>query len=209
MSEIQTQSPGQPQTFSRLNSALRLIPPKARLALLSGSLVLFGLICYTSLSAKSSTLNLVCRNGFRSAEIELSIDGKSIYSDHIYANHVSTNPKKLFGLLGKTTEMLSKSLVVPAGDHVIQVHLSASVENFDETTQRQLKLTPGSEGTLLVTAERSGMSVLYKPSAPAEAQNGSSYSGLFRSMLVMVFGSVVSAAIGFVVQEFLRSKRPV
>lgn len=177
------------------------------MALLSGSLVLVALICYTSLSAGSSTLNLVCRNGFRSADIELSMDGKSIYSGHVSANHVSTNPKKLFGLLGKASETLSKSLVVPTGDHVIQVHLSASAEKFDETTQRQVKLTPGSEGTLLITVERSGMSVLYKPSVNAQTDSDSNYSGLARTMLITVFGSAVSAAIGFVVTEFLRSKR--
>jgi hypothetical protein len=59
---------------------------------------------------------------------------------------------------------------------------------------------------LVVSAERGGMSVVYKPSVAAQGENGSNYSGLIRSMLVMVFDSVVSAAIGFGVTEFLRSK---
>ena len=209
MSEVQTQavvvSPGR----SKLSGVLHLIPLKARVATLSGAMILIALLCYTSLSAGSATLNLVCRCGLRSANIEVSVDGKSIYADHLAAaSHVSSDPKKLFGLLGKSGETLSKSLAVPAGDHTVHVHLSSPTDRFDETMQREVKLTPGSEGALVVTAERGGMSVVFRPSSTTQAESGSSYSGLIRSMLVMVFGSVVSAAIGFVVTEFLRSKKP-
>ena len=51
------------------------------------------------------------------------------------------------------------------------------------------------------------MSIVNKSSVAPEAENGSGYSAVLRSMLVMIFGSAVSAAIGFVVQEFLRSKK--
>ena len=209
MAELQTQAPRKQPTHFSLIRVLRLIPPKARVATLCGAAVLIALLCYTSLTAGSAILNLVCRSGLRSSDIELLMDGKSIFTDHIAAAaHVSTNPKKLFGLLGSTGQTLSKSLAVPAGDHVVQVHLTSSTDKFDETTQREIKLSPGSEGELAVSAGRGGMSVVYKPSVAAQAENGSNYSGLIRSMLIMVFGSVVSAAIGFVVTEFLRSKKP-
>lgn len=175
--------------------------------MLSGSVVLIALLCYTSLSAGSATLNVLCHSGLRSADIEVSMDGKAIYTDHVLTNHISTNPKKLFGLLGKRSETLSKSLIVSTGDHVLQVHVSSTTDKFDETAQREVKLAPGSESTLLVTAGRTGISLVYKPAISADAGNKSSYSALIRSVLVMVFGSAVSAAIGFVVMEFLRSKR--
>jgi hypothetical protein len=209
MAELQKQVPGEPQSRSLPNRLLRPIPPKARMATLSGVGVLIALLFYTFLSAGSATLNVLCRSNLRSADVEVSMDGKSIYTDHVAAaTHVSTDPKKLFGLLGKRNQTVAKSIAVLAGDHVVQVHLSSFTDKFDETAQREVKLSPGSEGALLVTAERSGMSVVYKPSTTAQPEHSASYSGLLRSMLVMVFGSAVSAAIGFVVTEFLRSKKP-
>lgn len=209
MSEGPTQMPEQPQAFGRVtvawNRVAQLIPLKARLAVFTGSLVLIALLGYTLFSSGTATLNLICRDDLHSAEIAVSMDGKSIYTEHI-----SASPKKvLFDVIGKKTATLSKSLAVPSGEHVVQVHLTSDADKFDQTEQRQIKITAGSEGMLLVSAERSGMSVSYKPSVTAEAENGSSYSALVRSMIITVFGSAVSAAIGFVVQEFLRSKRAV
>ena len=130
------------------------------------------------------------------------MDGKSIYVDHLVPS-----PKKFFGVIGKKSSIFSKSLAVPAGDHIVQVHLISAEDRFDQTAQEQLKLVRASENTLLINAERGGMSIVNKSFVVPGVENGPSYSAVLRSMLVMVFGSAVSAAIGFVVQEFLRSKK--
>lgn len=122
------------------NRVVKLIPPNARLAVLTGSLVLFGLAVYTSLSGGSATLNLICRHDLRSADISVSIDGRTTYTDHI-----SGSPTKLFGIFGKRDKTFSKSLTVPSGEHVVQVHLSSGTDGFDQTKQRELNLLPGTK----------------------------------------------------------------
>lgn len=186
-------------SFSRV---VRMIPPKARAALLTGSIVLISMAVYTSLTGPA-TLNLICRHALRSADISVSIDGKTIYADHI-----SASPKKFYEILGKRSETFSKSLTVPSGNRVVEVHLSSPTDGFDQTRQCDLNLPPGKEATLLVEAQQSGMSLVNKGSATASARNlESGYSDLLRSVLVTLLGSGVSAAIGFFVQEFLRSRK--
>ena len=184
------------------NRVIRLIPPKGRAALLTGSIVLISLVVYMSLSG-SATLNLICRHTLRSAEISVSIDGKTIYSDHI-----SASPKKFYEILGKRSETFSKSLTVPSGNRVVEVHLSSATDGFDQTRQCELSVAPGKEAILLIEAQQSGMFLVNKGSATSPARNlGSAYSDSLRSVLVTLIGSGVSAAIGFFVQEFLRSKK--
>jgi len=184
------------------NRVVRLIPPKGRAALITGSIVLISLALYTSLTG-SATLNLICRHPLRSADISVSIDGKTIYSDHI-----SASPKKFYEILGKRSETFSKSLTVPSGNRVVEVHLSSATDGFDQTKQCDLNLPPGKEAILLVEAQQSGMSLVNKGSANVSSRNPESgYSDSLRSVLVTLLGSGVSAAIGFFVQEFLRSKK--
>jgi hypothetical protein len=184
------------------NRIVRLIPPKARVGLLTGSIVLISLAVYTTLTS-SATLTLICRHALRSADISVSIDGKTIYSDHI-----SASPKKFYEILRKRSETFSKSLTVPSGNRVVEVHLSSATDGFDQTRQCELSVPPGKEATLLVEAQQSGMSLLNKGSATAPPRNlESAYADSLRSVLVTLLGSGVSAAIGFFVQEFLRSKK--
>jgi hypothetical protein len=185
------------------NRVVRLIPPKARLALLTGSLVLVSLAVYTSLSGGSATLNLICRHDLHSAEILVSIDGRTTFTDHI-----SASPKKFYEVLVKRSETFSKSLTVPSGAHVVQVHLSSATDGFDQTKQCELNLLPGNEATLLIGAQQSGMSLTYRGPVTTTTRNlGSAYSDSLRSILVTLLGSGVSAVIGFFVQEFLRSRK--
>src|SRR6267154_6541325 len=98
---IQRPKPSHPSILldtvkASFNRVVRLIPPKGRAALLTGSIVLISLVVYTSLTG-SATLNLICRHALRSAEISVSIDGKTIYADHI-----SASPKKVLRDPGET-----------------------------------------------------------------------------------------------------------
>jgi|SRR5215472_12629221 len=185
------------------NRVIRIIPTKARLGLLTGSLVLVILAAYTSLSGGSATLNLICRHDLRSADISVSIDGKTIYTDH-----VSASPKKLYDIIGKRSETFSKPLTVPSGEHVVQVHLSSATDRFDQIKQHDLNLPAGSSATLMVTAQQNGMSLAYEGHVTTPTKNlASTYSDSLRSVLVTLLGSGVSATIGFFVQEFLRTQK--
>jgi len=210
MSETPSQKPALPHASTLTDSAkaawnrlIRIVPTKARLGLLTGSLFLVALATYTFLSGGSATLNLICRHDLRSADISVSIDGKTIYTDH-----VSASPKKLYDILGKRSETFSKSLTVPSGEHVVHVHLSSATDRFDQIKQHDLNLPAGSSATLMVSAQQSGMSLVYEGHMTTPTKNlGSTYSDSLRSVLVTLLGSGVSATIGFFVQEFLRSKK--
>jgi hypothetical protein len=210
MPETLTQKPEPPHAstparpiMAICNRVVQLIPPKARIAVLTGSLVLVGLAVYTSLSGGSATLNLICRHDLRSTDVSVAIDGRTTYTDHI-----SASPKRLFAIVGKRGETFSKSLTVPSGEHVVQVHLSSATDGFDQTKQQELNLLPGSEATLLIDAQRNGMSVAYQRPIAAPTKNlGSTYPDSLRSIALTLIGSAVSAVIGFVVQEFLRSRK--
>jgi hypothetical protein len=91
---------------------------------------------------------------------------------------------------------------------VVQVHLSSATDGFDQTKQRELNLLPGNETTLRIDAQRNGMFLVYPGPVTAPTKSlGSAFPNSLRSILVTLLGSAVSAAIGFVVQEFLRSRK--
>src|SRR5260370_17251152 len=135
MNETPTQKPEPPRAsapagliIATFNRVVQLIPPKARLAVLTGLLVLVGLAVYTSVFGGSATLNLICRHDLRSADISVSIAGRTTYTDHI-----SSSPKKLFAILGKRVETFSKTLTVLLRDNIGQLHFSSPTKRFTTT----------------------------------------------------------------------------
>jgi hypothetical protein len=187
--------------------ALRAIPPKARLAVLAGalvlSLVLIGPAIYTSLSSQPATLNLLCRHNLLTAELSVFIDGKLSFTDHL-----SGTASKRFGLFGKQVSgTFSKSLTVPSGEHVVQVELRSPESGFDQTKQSEFNLLPGKEARLVIATQRNELSLAYEGPSADPVKAGSDYSESVRWILLTAMGSAVSAAIGFFVQEFLRSKK--
>ena len=205
----QTSEPsGSPTVAGRVATTckrvVQWIPPKARLAVLAGSVVLIGLALYTSLSSGSATLHLVCRHDLRNADLSVFVDGQLSYTDQI-----SGSMKRRFGIFGTQVEgTFSKSLAIPSGEHIVQVQLKSAEEGFDQTKSCRVNVLRGKEATLLITTQRSRMSLVYQgpPVAPAE----DAASDLFETMssiLVTVIGSAVSAGIGFIVQECLRPRK--
>lgn len=148
MPEVQIPTTQKPRTSGIWNGWFHFIPPKSRFAVLSGLLVLVALAAYNVFSGGSATLNLVVRHDLRSADIQVFMDGKSIYVDRVVSS-----PKKFFGVIGKKGSSFSKSLAVPAGSHIVQVHLASAEDRFDQTAQQQLNLVRASENTLLSETE--------------------------------------------------------
>jgi hypothetical protein len=197
-----------PSAVDRVTAACKRsvnrIPPKARLASLIGALVLVALAIYTLLSGGTATLVLNCRHDLRSADLSVSIDDKVTYTDHI-----SADSKKRFLFFGQTIETFSKSLTVPAGEHFLQVHLTSAADGLNQTRQCKFDLAPGSKATLQIAAKKKGLLLEYQgPQGAAEKKFGLSYFDYLRAILSTIVGSAVSAFIGFMVQEFLRAKKP-
>jgi hypothetical protein len=179
-----------------IRNRIRSILPKARLPIFFGFTALVGLAVYTSLST-GSVLNLICRHNLRTANLSVSIDGKLLLT-----NEISGRPLNRFGLFGKQLDgTFIKSLPVPSGVHVVDVHLKSSTDGFDQTRRCALTLPAGKESTLLISTERSGISLV--PSIAPAREVGSRYSDLLRSIVITAIGSIVSASIGFMVQELL------
>ncbi len=172
--------------------------------MLAGSAVLFVLALYTFLFSSSATLNLVCRHNLRSAELSVFVDGKLVHVEQ-----VSGTAKKRFGMFDTRIEgSFSKALAIAAGHHVIQVRLRSAADGFDQSKLCGVYLVPGKNATLVVSTSRGAMSLAYQ-GPPVETANEtvSGYSNSLHTVLVTVLGSAVSAAIGFFVQEALRSKK--
>ena len=112
MLEVQIPTTQKPRTSGIWNGWFHFIPPK---------------------------VNLVVRHDLRSADIQVFMDGKSIYVDRVVSS-----PKKFFGVIGKKGSSFSKSLAVPAGSHIVQVHLASAEDRFDQTAQQQLNLVRAS-----------------------------------------------------------------
>jgi len=180
------------------------IPPKAWFAIAAAILALAGLVFYPAASRTPATLNVILRHNFRSAELSVLIDGRVAFTQQ-----VSGSVKKRFGILDKRAEgEFSKTLSVSAGEHVVQIHVRSAAEGVDQTKQVGVNLLPKSDATVAISAQRSGMSVSYQgpPVAPVQDNANGLYSTV-RSIALTIFGSAVSATIGFMVQEFLRSKK--
>jgi hypothetical protein len=189
---------------SRVAAAWGALPRKLRLAALSASVILIGLAVYTCMFSASSTLNVVCRHSLRSAELTIFIDGKIAHTEQL-----SGAARKRFGLFDTRIEgSFSKSLSVPAGRHSVQVRLRSAADGFDQARGCNVNLLAGQDATVVATTQRGGMSLAYQgPPVSDRGEMASGYFSSLRNLLVTVFGSAASAAIAFVVQEALRSRK--
>jgi hypothetical protein len=186
------------------HGVLQWIPRKARMAVSFGLLVLIPLTVYFYLSNGRGDLNLICRHNFQSAELTVSVDGKMVFSDQS-----SGTVKKRFGFLDKKVEgTLSKALSMTLGKHLVRVSLKSPSEQFDQTRQIAVNLISGRESTVTITAQRGDLLLAYD-GAPIVSGTASAPAGsnAIWSILMTAIGAVASAAIGFMVQEFLRSRK--
>jgi hypothetical protein len=181
------------------------IPAKARLAVAAGGCVLTAAaMLYSWLFTGSATLNLVCRHNLRSAELAVYVDG-----DLRFTEQLSGSAVKRFGVFGKRLEStFSKSLKLESGEHLVQVHLTSAEDGFDQSKSKTVNVAAGAEGTLYVSTPDRGMSLIFDGAEMAGSDSSAGNVGsVARSILITVFGSAFSAAIAFVVQEFLRTRK--
>jgi hypothetical protein len=181
-------------------NAVRHLSPKARLALSLGLLatILLGVSVYLSLP--SATLRLVCRHDFRSADLTVWIDGSIVHTETM-----TGAVKKLWGVLEKTEGTYSRTLPVSTGRHVVQVRIRGT--GYDRTRSIQADFARGKESTLSIDSGRDLVLAWRTPVVGTEPAGGTSLFRYAGSVLMTIFGSVVSASIGVLVQDFLRSRK--
>lgn len=187
-----------------MSNAVGLLSPRARLALSLGFLaaVLLGISAFLFLP--SATLQLVCRHDFRSADITVSIDGEVVHTDTL-----TGAVRKWFGVVERTEGTYARTVSVSAGRHVVAVRLRAP--GYDRTRSIEGEFSRGKESTLSVDSGR-GLSLAWRGtggggSAVDHASSSSSWFRYAGSIMMTIFGSIVSASIGVFVQDFLRARK--
>jgi hypothetical protein len=181
-------------------NAVRRLSPKARFALSLGLLAAILLSVSVFLSLPSATLRLVCRHDFRSADLTVWIDGSVVHTDTM-----TGAVKKLWGVLEKTEGTYSRTLPVSSGKHVVQVRIRGT--GYDRTRSIQADFARGRESTLSIDSGRELLLAWRTPVGGTEPSGGTSLFRYAGSVLMTIFGSVISASIGVLVQDFLRSRK--
>jgi hypothetical protein len=174
-------------------------------------------------------LNLDVRHNFRSVDLSVTVDGRRELDTKI------AGTAKKFGVFGKRGEKgFTATLDLEPGARVVRVRVRSTADKFDQTRVERFDLGSASVASLRIVAEKSGLSVFAdRPPAPAPQVAGlvpptspgapvahaapaamqqqlSAAAELYqvlRQSLIAIAGFVASAATGYLVQEFLRSRK--
>lgn len=206
-----------PQDNAAASNSLRLrfrkMPLWTRYGATTILLIAIILAVYAAVPVEHAHLQIICRHNFQSAQLSVLVDGSAVYSTDVTA--VS---KKRLGILPKGqpgTEIFSKLIDVPTGRHVVQVHMSAPDEGFDQARSAAADFTSRRESILQVNAtRRNALAVNFDgATASAVATAGASTpdshplptGGI--TIVFSILGTMLSASVSFLVQEFWRSHK--
>jgi hypothetical protein len=176
------------------------------------TLLLIGAIfaVYAAIPAEKGRLQIICQHSFRSAQLSVLVDGSVVYSSNL--NGAS---KKRLGILSKGQsgpEVFSKVLDVPTGKHVVQVHISAPGEGFDQARSAAADFTSDRDSILQINAtRRNALAVNFEGVSPstmassAPEPHAPPKGGI--TIIFSILGTMLSASISFLVQEFWRSHK--
>jgi hypothetical protein len=183
----------------------RKVSRKLRIGAAVAAVLLIGVGIFFWQTAASARLRITCQHTLRSAELSVSVDSKMVYS-----GTVSGTTKKRFGVFNSRSPQgtFSKTVAVRPGKHTVQVRLSSSAENYDQTKTQTVTFSDNKENSLTVSGGRRGLYMLAQGgfTPPAETP-GSPYQKYTSPILFSILGSGLSATISFLVQEFLRSQK--
>ena len=185
--------------IASLRERLQRLPRRVRLAGAILAILLTSGFVFSWAFSSSAKLNVVCQHSFRSAEVSIWIDG-----DLVYTGTVNGSANKRFHVFGSRSLGLFKTVDVPAGRHTVQVRVTADAEGYDQVKTVSAVFSDDFHGMVAATGiltARGGANVPVQPAAV------SSYMKYATSVVLSIFGSGMSAAIAFLVQEFMRSQK--
>jgi hypothetical protein len=183
------------------------LPRWAHMAALTCLLVLAFVSVYLMFSGEPAKLRILYQNNFRSAQLSVIVD-----STVIYRGTISGSGKKKFGIFDKSSSgSFSKVVHVPAGKHVVQVHITASAEAYDQAKVAYAEFSEDSENILVINSARhNALALSLEGGAIAHVpgfENESKPSKSAFSILLSVLGTMLSASISFLVQEFWKTHK--
>lgn len=185
-------------------SRFHRLPRKVRLVLAAVAMLLIAGVVLSSSSSRSAKLDIVCQHSFSSAEVSVSIDGELIYKGEV------SGARKRFGFFGGSKARgVAKSVAVPSGRHTVQVRLNAAAQGYDQVRTASVFFSQNQENSLRISQDRHGLVVTSEggPSVATEKASLGSYPKYLASIVLSILGSGMSAVIGFLVQDFMRSQK--
>ena len=203
-----------PSRWSALQLRFRKMPLWTRYGAITLLLIAAIFAVYAAVPAEQAHLQIICQHSFRSAQLSVLVDGSVVYS-----NNVNVASKKRLGILPKGQsgpDIFSKVIDVPTGKHVVQVRISAPGEEFDQVRSAVADFTSDRESILQINAtRRNALTVNFEgasssTTAPLAASSASESHPLPKGGITIVFsilGTMLSASISFLVQEFWRSHK--
>jgi hypothetical protein len=202
-----------PSRWRALRLGFRKMPLWTRYGAITILLIAIIFVVYAAIPIEQAHLQLICQHNFRSAQLLVLVDGSVVYS-----SNVNVAAKKRLGILPKGQsgpETFSKLIDVPTGRHVVQVRMSAPDDGFDQARSAAADFTSDRESILQVNATRRNTLAVNFDGATtsAVATNASSTPDshpLPKNGITIVFsilGTMLSASISFLVQEFWRSHK--
>ncbi len=93
-------------------------------------------------SGRGARVNLDLRHPFASGTLRIKVDDRVVF-----ANNISGMPKKVMGVLSGYDGRFGTDLVIPPGEHVIQIEVRSGPTEFIES--RKVQLRPGESRRLL------------------------------------------------------------
>jgi len=189
-------------SFSR--AKVQSLPRRMRMLCAALAFVMVGALVYQWAFSKSAKVNIVCAHSFRSAELSVWVDRSLVYS-----GNVNGSSRKHFALFSAGKAGLYKTIDVPAGRHTVQVRLNASNDGFDQTKVTSANFSDLHDNSVTISAGRRGLSLAVQGGVDAPAESGvlTPYQKIASSVIFSILGSGMSAAIAFLVQEFLRAQK--
>lgn len=183
--------------------------------------------------SRPAHLNLDVRHSFGNLALSVVVDDKRVVETQLEGS------RKRFGAFGKRSEKgFTKTIDLEPGIRVVRVRVRSTEDHFDQTRVERFELGSASVASMRISADKTGLSIFADRPAPpppapvtvattpvqvqvapvppppisagvgAPSAAAELYQAL-RSMLIAVTGFIASAATGFVVQEFLRSRKGV
>jgi hypothetical protein len=185
-----------------LSRAIGSIPTKLRIAFAAVAVLLIALGIYAAFVSGASTLHILVHHNFREADLSVVIDGHVNFTEHL-----AGAAKKRLGLFEQVDGNFSKSLPLASGEHLVEVQLRSAADGVNQSRSSRIKIPDGKEATLSVSASRNSMNLNFQGASVAQDSSVSNLANNAVSLALTVMGSALTAAVGFFVQDFLRSKK--
>jgi hypothetical protein len=202
-----------PSSSGILRARIRKMPVWTRYGAITALLIAAIFTVYALVPSETARLQIICEHSFHSAQLSVLLDGSVIYN-----SNVNVASKKRLGILPKGQtgpEIFSKVIDVPTGKHVVQVRISAPNDGFDQARTAAADFTADRESILQINAtRRNALAVTFEGASTgplaANASAAPESHPLPKNGLTIVFsilGTMLSASISFLVQEFWRSHK--